>query len=76
MTYPSPARELRNLLVVARGLRGLAGDVLTCDSDSELFLTAAAALEARAKWKAAALPGDRYEPALTVHLHKPVNLLI
>ena len=76
MAYPSQARELRHILAVARRLRELADDPLTCDSDRELFLTAAAALEARANWMAAALPGERYEPARTVHLHQPVNLLI
>jgi hypothetical protein len=76
MDYPSQAPELRHLLAVARGLRELADDAVTCDGDSELFLTAAAALEARATWTAAALPGERYNPAATVHLHKPVNLVI
>lgn len=76
MAYASQARELRHLLAVARQLRELAGDALTCDSDCELFLTAAAALEARANWMAAALPGARYSPAVSMHLHQPVNLLI
>jgi hypothetical protein len=76
MTYPTQARELRHLLSVARKLRELADDINTGDSDRELFLTAAAALEARATWMAAALPGERYDARATVHLHKPVDVLI
>jgi hypothetical protein len=73
MAHSSQARDLRHLLDVARRLHGLADDAMTCDSDRQLFLTAAAALEARASWMAAALPGD---PAGMVHLHQPVDLLI
>ncbi len=76
MAYPSQAREMRHLLGVARKLRDLADDPVTSDADGELFLTAAAALEARATWMAASLPGDRYDPAANMHLHQPVNLLV
>lgn len=76
MTNPSRAPELRQLLAVSRKLRALADDTTSCDSDRELFLAAAAALEARARWTAAALPGEHYEPAQTVHLHTPVDLII
>ena len=76
MAYRSPAHALRHLLAVAGKLRGLADDMLTVEDDRELFAAAAAALEARAKWMAAALPGDRYDPAMTVHLHRPVNLIV
>lgn len=76
MADPSKARMLRHLLSVARKLRRLAGEMATSDSDRELFLTTAAALEARAGWMAAALPGTPYDPAATVHLHTHVNLLV
>lgn len=74
MAYPSKARDLRDLLRVARKLRDSAGDPVNCEADRELFLTAAAALEARATWMAAALPGDN--PGKAMHMHQPVNLLV
>jgi hypothetical protein len=76
MADPTKARDLRHLLSVARKLRGLADDAMTANGDRELFLTTAAALEARANWMAAALPGERYDAAATVHLHTHVNLLV
>ena len=76
MTYPSQTRELRHLLAVASKLRELADDFATSETDCELLRSAAAALEARAKWMAASLPGEPYDPARAAHLHHPVNLLV
>ena len=76
MADPTKAYDLRRLLGVARKLRGLAGDAMTADDERELFLTTAAVLEARATWMAAALPGEHYDAAGTVHLHTHVNLLV
>jgi hypothetical protein len=76
MAYPSQAQKLRHLLAVAAKLRDLACDITTCESDQDLFLTAAAALEARATWMAAALPDQPYDPAGAALLHHPVNLLV
>jgi hypothetical protein len=76
MADPTKARDLRLLLGVARKLRALANDAMTVEGDRELFLTTAVALEARATWMAAALPGERYDAAGTVHLHTHVNLLV
>lgn len=76
MADPSLAQELRELLAVARKLRCLADDMLTCDEDRELFLAAAVALEARARWTAEFLPGERPAPPAATPARKPVNLLI
>ena len=74
MAYPSQASELRHFLGVAKKLRGIADDPATAEADRELFLTAAAALEARATWMATSLPGD--DPGKAMHMHRPVNLLV
>ncbi len=67
---------LRRLLRTARKLRDLAGDAMTAEADRTLYLTAAAALEARAGWMANALPGQAYDPGRAAHMHQPVNIII
>ena len=73
MGYFAGARDLRNLLAVAGKLRLLAADTLAT-VDRDLYLTAAAALEARARWMADTLPEDRSER--DCDSHRPVDLLI
>jgi hypothetical protein len=58
MGYAANTGELRNLLMVAAGLRQLAEDRLVARMDRRLYLTAAAALEARANRMASTLPGQ------------------
>ena len=78
MAYPASTKELRSLLTVAAGLRHLADDRLVVRTDKRLYLTAAAALEARANRMATSLPGgnDGYDAETDAALHRPVNLLI
>lgn len=66
--------ELRTMMGVARKLRGLAQDTLAA-VDRDLYLTAAAALEARAHWLAETLPEDRVGVTES-HAHQHVDLLI
>lgn len=68
-------QHLRNLLSVARNLRALADDTL-CEDDRDLYLTAAFALEARAKRMASQLPDETDDPAMDARLHRPVDFLI
>lgn len=56
----SGAQELRNLLALAARLRGLAAATPVA-ADRDLYLNAAAALEARAAWMARSLPGERFD---------------
>lgn len=73
MGYFPAAPDLRNLLKVAGKLRLLAADTLAT-VDRDLYLTAAAALEARARWLADTLPEDR--DSAHRDSHRPVDLLI
>jgi hypothetical protein len=72
MAFSSRALTLRRFLSVARKLRGLADG--PADSDRDLLLAAAQALEDRAKRMATTLPGEKPTPA--VQLHNQVDLLI
>jgi hypothetical protein len=73
MGYLATAHDLSNLLAVAGKLRRLAQEtVATVDRD--LYLTAAAALEARARWMAETLPEDRSDTGTASH--RPVDLRI
>jgi hypothetical protein len=78
MGYFAGISELRSLLAVAAGLRQLAGDRLLVRNDKRLYLTAAAALEARANRMASSLPDDgkTYDRATDAALHRPVDLLV
>jgi hypothetical protein len=78
MGYPVPTRTLRTLLAMAAGLRQLAGGRLMARSDKRLYLTAAAALEARANRMASSLPGEdkAYDHDTDAALHRPVDLLV
>lgn len=67
-------RDLRDLLALARKLRQLAGES-AAESDCDLFLAAAAALEARAHWLAETLPGDRQDHPAPAG-HRPIDLLV
>lgn len=67
------AGDLRTLLAVAGKLRALALEAVTT-VDRDLYLTAAAALEARANWLAAPLPEDRDTDR--TFGHQRVDLLI
>ena len=73
MSMSIQAQELRRLLILARKLRRLADE--TGDADGELFVAAAAALEARANWMASSLPGTPYDPAAALHLHERIDVL-
>ena len=53
------ARDLREMLSVARQLRGVAQES-DAHADRALFGEAADALEARAQWMAATLPDERH----------------
>ena len=66
LDHASEAYDLRNLLSVAKKLRHLADDT-PADRDRDLYVTAAAALEARARWLATHLPGERYSDAGAHH---------
>lgn len=68
------ADDLRNLLSVAKKLRGLAQESPAA-ADRSLYLAAAVALEARAAWLAGHLPEARYDQEEPV-LHRPVDLLV
>jgi hypothetical protein len=78
MGYFAGISELRSLLAVAAGLRQLADDRLVVRDDKRLYLTAAAALEARANRLASTLPDDNraYDRATDAALHRPVDMLV
>ena len=78
MGYFAGITELRGLLAVAAGLRQLADDRLMVRNDKRLYLTAAAALEARANRMASSLPDDSktYDRATDAALHRPVDMLV
>ena len=78
MGYFADITELRGLLAVAAGLRQLADDRLVVRNDKRLYLTAAAALEARASRMASSLPDDSktYDRATDAALHRPVDMLV
>lgn len=75
MGYFAGVRDLRNLLAVAAKLRCLADDTLHQD-DRNLYLTAAAVLEARAERMASHLPDEPYDRELDAGLHRPVNMVV
>lgn len=77
MAYPA-TMELRSLLAVAAGLRHVADDRLVVRTDKRLYLTAAAALEARANRMASSLPGEdeAYDRETDAALHRPVDMLV
>jgi hypothetical protein len=76
MGYFKGVRDLRNLLNVARKLRKLASEPVAPE-DRELYLTAAAALEARAGWMANTLPEDRRSQRQPPRMSRqPVDLLV
>lgn len=78
MAYPASTMELRSLLSVAAGLRHLADDGRVVRMDKRLYLTAAAALEARANRIASSLPGEdeTYDRETDAALHRPVDMLV
>lgn len=78
MGYFAGIGELRRLLAVAAGLRQLAADRLVYRNDKRLYLTAAAALEARANRMASSLPDDgkSFDRATDAALHRPVDMLV
>ncbi|HEY0266268.1 MAG TPA: hypothetical protein VGC16_05910, partial [Rhizomicrobium sp.] len=73
MAHSAIAADLRSLMGVAAKLRRLAHESLRRE-DRELYLTAAAALEERARHLAAGLPEDRDDT--NDHPHRPVDLLV
>jgi len=75
MGYFAGVQDLRNLLSVASKLRGLADDSQLW-ADKELYLTAAAALEARAERLSSRLPDETDDRGLEFALHRPVNMLV
>lgn len=73
MTMPATtARDLRSLLALARQLRALSGEPMA-EADRTLYLTAATALEARARRLAASLSGPEHD---LPDSHAPLNLLV
>lgn len=78
MGYFAGTGELRKLLGLAAGLRRLADDRFLSRSDKRLYLTTAAALEARANRLASSLPGDAqsHDQEKDAALHRPVDLLV
>lgn len=78
MGYPVRITDLRNLLTAAAGLRQLADDRLAVRTDKRLYLTAAAALEARADRIASSPSGELhdYDADIDAALHRPVDMLI
>jgi hypothetical protein len=75
MGYFAGVQDLRNLLSVASKLRSLAEDTILQD-DKDLYLTAAAALEARAERLSSHLPEEPHDRGLEFLLHRPVNMLV
>ena len=75
MEYFAASRDLRNLLAVAAKLRRLADDTLHHE-DKNLYLAAAAVLEARAERMASHLPDGPHDRPQDADLHRPVNLLV
>lgn len=69
------ARNLRELLSLARMLRGFA-EQHRYNSNRELFLATAMALEARAHFLATTPNGETAGLELDVALHAPVNQLV
>lgn len=74
MGYFAGAHDLRKLLAVAGTLRAFARDNVA-PRDRNLYLTAAAALEARANWMASTLPDSQPEPPLAFS-HRPVDMRV
>lgn len=75
MGYFAGVQDLRNLLSVASKLRGLANDSQLW-ADKELYLTAAAALEARAEHLSSHVPDKADDNGPAISLHRPVNMLV
>lgn len=73
MGYSASADDLRNLLALAGKLRTLALETFNM-ADRDLYLTAAAALEARAHRLATTLPQDWHD--WESDSHQPVNLIV
>jgi len=78
MAYHASTMELRSLLSVAAGLRQLADNGLVVRMDKRLYLTAAAALEARANRMASSLPGEEetHDRETDAALHRPVDIRV
>ena len=74
MDDATEAGDLRDLLSVAKKLRHLAEDTPVA-VDHDLYVTAAAALGARARWLATHLPGDLQDHG-AMPMHQPVDLLV
>ena len=75
MGYFAGNKDLRNFLAVAAKLRRLADDTLHRE-DKNLYLAAAAVLEARAERMASHPPDGSCDPGRDAGLHRPVNLLV
>lgn len=75
MGYFAGVQDLRNLMSVASKLRRLADDA-QLQEDKDLYLTAAAALEARAERLSAHLPDEPYDRKVDFMLHRPVNMTV
>lgn len=78
MGYFAGTGELRSLLSVAAGLRQAAADRLVVRNDKRLYLTAAAALEARANRLASSASGKdaAFDRESDAALHRPVDMLV
>ncbi len=74
MEYSTPPRDLRTLLSVAAKLRHLA-ETSPEEVDQALYVNAAAALEARARWLTTHLSGDDIV-ASALQMHRPVDVLV
>lgn len=75
MGYFAGVDDLRNLLALASKLRRLADDTLH-RGDKDLYLTAAAVLEARASRMTSFLPGAPYDRNTDAALHRPVDVIV
>jgi hypothetical protein len=75
MGYHAGASDIRNVMGVAIQLRQLANHTAN-PPDRKLYLTAATALEERAKTLAVSLPGDVHDKVDVTDLHRPVDLKV
>ena len=77
MGHSAISGDLRNMMSVATKLRQLAAETVP-QNDRKLYLTAASALEDRAKTMATSLPDDRYDRDTgdDPNPHRPVDMKV